>query len=121
MTDEGEYYPTTIFVGDLTEDVTLPELETAFTRFGEIDSLRPVAGKKYAIFFFLEFKFIYFFSSFVFIKFKNRDASLRAITEMNGFVINNVRLRVHRAKVFYLLSSFAFPHTVLFIILGQQR
>eukprot|EP00026_Physarum_polycephalum_P012985 Phypoly_transcript_13340.p1 GENE.Phypoly_transcript_13340~~Phypoly_transcript_13340.p1 ORF type:complete len:274 (+),score=61.60 Phypoly_transcript_13340:156-977(+) len=82
LTDEGEYYPTTIFVGDLTEDVTLPELENAFARFGEIDSLRPVAGK-----------------NFVFIKFKNRDASLRSIVEMNGFVINNVRLRVHRAKV----------------------
>lgn len=82
MTDDGEYYPTTVFVGDLTDEVTLPELENAFARFGEIDSLRPVAGK-----------------NFVFIKFKNREASLRSIVEMNGFVINNVRLRVHRAKV----------------------
>lgn len=53
MTDDGEYYPTTIFVGDLTEDVTQSDLEKAFSHFGEIDSVRPVAGKKYEITFIL--------------------------------------------------------------------
>lgn len=33
---------------------------------------------------------------------------MRAIVEMNGFVINNVRLRVHRAKVYFFRIDFCF-------------
>lgn len=86
MTDDGEYYPTTIFVGDLTDEVSLPELENAFTRFGEIDSVRPVAGKKYFTIHNLH-NFIFIF--FVFFLFHFFHIIIIIIVNVNGMVVSS--------------------------------
>jgi hypothetical protein len=82
VTNDGEYYPTTIFVGDLSESSTQADLESTFVRFGEIDCVRLVSGK-----------------NFCFIKYFTREAAQRAIAAMNGQFIDGARVRVHRAKV----------------------
>jgi len=77
-----EYYPTTIFVGDLREDMEEDELERAFSRFGKIDCVRLITGK-----------------NFGFIKFMTRDSAQTAITGMNGESFGGQRIRVSKAKV----------------------
>lgn len=43
---DGEYYPTTIFVGGLSEQTEERDLERAFSRFGPIDAIRLIHNKK---------------------------------------------------------------------------
>lgn len=43
---EGEFYPTTIYVGDLPNGTDEQDLERAFARFGPIETIRLLPGKK---------------------------------------------------------------------------
>jgi len=44
---DRDYYPATIFVGNLEEGITEQVIEPLFTRFGQIECIRLISGKKY--------------------------------------------------------------------------
>lgn len=79
---DGDYYPTTIFVGGLADDVEERDLERVFSRFGPIDAIRLISNK-----------------NFGFIKFRTPDACQASILGMNGEILNGSRVRVDRARV----------------------
>jgi len=81
-TVDGDYYPSTVFIGGLADGIEDRDLEQAFARFGPIVAIRLIRGK-----------------NFGFIKFKTVEACDAAIQGMNGELLNSVRIRVDRAKV----------------------
>jgi len=80
--EDGDYYPTTIYVGEMDDTTTQADVENVFSKFGKIDCVRMVPGK-----------------NFCFVKYLTREVAQQAIAEMNGYILNGCRLRVYRAKV----------------------
>eukprot|EP01103_Thecamoeba_quadrilineata_P020666 TRINITY_DN9005_c0_g1_i1.p1 TRINITY_DN9005_c0_g1~~TRINITY_DN9005_c0_g1_i1.p1 ORF type:complete len:296 (-),score=79.30 TRINITY_DN9005_c0_g1_i1:59-946(-) len=79
---DSEYYPTTIFVGDLPENITETKLHETFGKYGTIDCIRNITGKDFA-----------------FIKFLTRQSAKSAIDEMNGQMLGGMQIRASRAKI----------------------
>jgi RNA recognition motif-containing protein len=42
---DGDFYPSTIFVGNLADTVDEGELQALFSRFGQIESIRIIGAK----------------------------------------------------------------------------
>jgi RNA recognition motif-containing protein len=78
---EGDYYPTTVFVGNLDESVPEQEIDKIFSQFGTIENIRLIAGKHFG-----------------FVKYSTREAAQSCIAAMNGELLGATRLRVSRAK-----------------------
>lgn len=49
--NDAEFHPSTVFVGDLGDFTDEAELDMAFSRFGPIESIRRISGKKWSPFF----------------------------------------------------------------------
>ena len=79
---EGDYYPTTIFVGDLPEGISEIELQKHFSPFGEIDCIRLISPKNFA-----------------FIKYTSREGADKAISSMNASTISSIPIRVSKARI----------------------
>jgi len=79
---DRDFYPATVFVGNLEEGITEQVLEPLFTRFGQIECIRLISGK-----------------NFGFIKYVTREAASAAIAGMNGELVGQQHVRVSRAKV----------------------
>eukprot|EP01087_Luapelamoeba_hula_P009964 TRINITY_DN2606_c0_g1_i3.p1 TRINITY_DN2606_c0_g1~~TRINITY_DN2606_c0_g1_i3.p1 ORF type:complete len:382 (+),score=75.56 TRINITY_DN2606_c0_g1_i3:655-1800(+) len=98
---EGDYYyPTTVFVGSLSDTTDERELQMHFARFGPIESIRHIAVKNFA-----------------FIKYVTREAASAAIAGMNGELMGQQTIRVSKAKVpgargppWARRRSYPFPH-----------
>ena len=65
-----EFYTSTIFVGDLSENVTESDLAECFCAYGTIETARIINGKPYG-----------------FVKFTEADNAKRAISAMNGHLL----------------------------------
>ncbi|CEP10948.1 hypothetical protein [Parasitella parasitica] len=78
---DTEFYPTKVYIGDL-ENVTESEIESAFSRFGPLESVKIVEGKDYG-----------------FITFEKNDAALSAIQNMHGALLGARHIKVNRAKI----------------------
>ncbi|KAI8638271.1 hypothetical protein BD408DRAFT_423267 [Parasitella parasitica] len=78
---DTEFYPTKVYIGDL-ENVTESEIESVFSRFGPLESVRLVEGKDYG-----------------FITFEKNEAALSAIQNMHGTLLGARHIKVNRAKI----------------------
>jgi len=79
---EGDYYPTTVFVGDLPEGISEAELQKHFSPYGEIDCIRLISPKNFA-----------------FIKYTSREGADKAISSMNASTISSIPIRVSKARI----------------------
>ena len=77
-----EFYTSTIFVGDLSENVTERDLEECFCAYGSIETARIINGKPYG-----------------FVKFSAAEDAKSAISAMNGHLLCGTPVRVSPAKV----------------------
>ncbi|GAN09664.1 hypothetical protein MAM1_0281c09195 [Mucor ambiguus] len=78
---DTEFYPTKVYIGDL-EDVDESQIESVFSRFGPLESIKLVEGKDYG-----------------FITFEKKEAALSAIQSMHGALLGARRIKVNRAKI----------------------
>ncbi|KAL9549331.1 hypothetical protein MBANPS3_005251 [Mucor bainieri] len=78
---DTEFYPTKVYIGDL-ENVDESQIESVFSRFGPLESIKLVEGKDYG-----------------FITFEKKEAALSAIQSMHGALLGARRIKVNRAKI----------------------
>jgi len=82
INDLPQFYPNTVFVGDLGDFIDERELDRVFSQFGSIESIRLVIAKHCA-----------------FIKFRAPQAVDVAIKAMNGEILGGGRIRIAKARV----------------------
>jgi len=80
--DYPQFYPNTVFVGDLGDFIDERELDKVFGQFGSIESIRFVIAKHCA-----------------FIRFRIPEAVEIAIKAMNGEILGGGRIRIAKARV----------------------
>ncbi|KAK4510442.1 uncharacterized protein ATC70_004872 [Mucor velutinosus] len=78
---DTEFYPTKVYIGDL-ESVDESQIESVFSRFGPLQSVKLVEGKDYG-----------------FITFEKKEAALSAIQSMHGALLGARHIKVNRAKI----------------------
>ncbi|KAG2203740.1 hypothetical protein INT46_010674 [Mucor plumbeus] len=78
---DTEFYPTKVYIGDL-ENVTESQIESVFSRFGSLESVKLVEGKDYG-----------------FITFEKKESALSAIQNMHGTLLGARHIKVNRAKI----------------------
>ncbi|KAG1078951.1 hypothetical protein G6F42_024007 [Rhizopus arrhizus] len=78
---DTEFYPTKVYIGDL-ENVDERQIESVFSRFGPLESVKLVEGKDYG-----------------FITFEKKEAALSAIQSMHGALLGARHIKVNRAKI----------------------
>ncbi|KAI7901738.1 uncharacterized protein BX663DRAFT_513878 [Cokeromyces recurvatus] len=78
---DTEFYPTKIYIGDI-ENVTESQIESIFSRFGPLESVKLVEGKDYG-----------------FVTYEKKESALAAIQNMNGALLGSKHIKVNRAKI----------------------
>eukprot|EP01135_Chromosphaera_perkinsii_P003603 Nk52_evm12s249 gene=Nk52_evmTU12s249 len=79
---QAEFFPTTIYVGDLRDQTGQQDLANVFSRFGEISDIRLISHKHYA-----------------FIKFVTAESAAQAIEEMDQQMVCGAFIKCSKARV----------------------
>jgi len=79
---QAGYSTHTVFVGDISPNVMMHDLEDAFSRCGAVESVRVIPGKPFA-----------------FVQFVEAEFAQKALAEMNGASVCDCVIRVSPAKV----------------------